>query len=225
MADVKVSHPVAKMLVGQIEEGIAKIEEANKTLLTEETGTPVREIDKVFKDDEKKAELPKELVTLWDKADAAYKIYRENVEAARNQYRVTILGEEAKESSDADETTLKSETKDIRKVVMDALSFLTSFAAGNNLPEVSDWASKVTVPQVGRQGTSTVGAKKPRVYVKVDDVVYESFSQAAAKLSTKEHKYTAGDLATAWNEAGGAEGEFEFEGKTFGITYKPKGNK
>jgi Skp family chaperone for outer membrane proteins len=226
----KKSDPVVDTLLATIDKGIAEIVKANESLLQEESGTSVRDIDKVLKDE--KAEVPADIKKLWAKAEAIRKSYKEAVDAARNKYRLDVLGEEAKESSDEDNTELTEKTREVRKVVMDSLNFIKTYATPNGMLDIVDWANSVEVPQVGRKGTSTAAGKsKPRVYVKnltsghaTEGTVYDSFSKAAADLSTKENKFTAGDLADAWNEAGGNEGEFKYGDFVLNVTLKQKGN-
>ena len=191
-------------LVGIITKGVQEINVGNETLLADETGTPVREIDKILKD--KDADVPKKVRDEFVKSQKAYAAYRESVDRARNMYRTEVLGEEAKNASTLSDEE-KDSLRDTRKLVMETLSFLKTLAAGNKRQDLIKWAEGIAVPQVGRQGTSVVGAKKPRVWVKKGEgdtqVVWGSFSEAAAGLSTKEKKVTAGELAASWQEQGG----------------------
>lgn len=214
--------PIGKILVGQIQEGIKAINEANTVLLEDETGTPIRDIDKALKSTD--TVHPDNIKAFWEKAEEARKVYKENLDNARNLYRTEVLGEEAKEdNSDVDVASIK----ETRKVVMDALQFLTTYATQNGKAELVEFANTTAVPQVGRQGSSIVGSKKPRVFVKVvkdeTETVYESFSLAAVALSSKESKVTASDLAEAWNAAnGGTEGTFSFKDAELTVAFKGK---
>lgn len=223
MATAIKHNPVTKMLADTIEQGIADINSANETLLTEETGTKVSEIDKAFKADDAEKNIPAPAFAAWKVAQEAYEAYRKSVDEARNIYRVEVLKEEPKSSVSEDEKELKETTAAKRKVVMDSITLLVGLAKGNGMNDVAAWAESLSVPQVGRKGTSTVGQKKPRVFVKVDDgTVYDSFTLAAAAISTKDKKFTASDLSEAWNENGGAEGEFKYADHVFAVTFKPK---
>jgi len=224
---VKLNHDgVSKVLYDQVMTSIEKINEANKVLLAEDTGTSVRDIDKALKaatKEDSEVELPQEVVGQWEKAEAAQKVYKENLEAARNYYRTEVLGEEPKTETD---DTDKELVKEVRQVAMNGLTFLQTYAAQNGMDDVLAWIKTVQVPMVGRQGSSSAGAKKPRVFVKIGDTVYDSFSLAAVALSSKDNKVTAGDFAQAWSDAGGEEGEFDFkvgeDVHTVGVTYKTK---
>ena len=216
MAKTATNDPIVSALRTTIDEGLAAIEEANKTLLAEDKGTPVKDIDKALKAGEN---IPEDIAVQWKTAEEAYKVYKENIDAARNAYRTNVLHEEAKDSTgDVNVETVK----EARQVVMNALTFVKGYAQQNGLDDVVQWANTLSVPQVGRQGSSTVGAKKPRVLVKIGDVVHDSFSAAALALSTKEKKVTAGELAEAWNSAGGNEGAFTFGDTELLVTFKPK---
>lgn len=211
------TNPVADMLQKTVEAGIAEIEEANKILLAEdESGTSVREIDKILKGgvpkkegEKPENELPENVLNEFLAALDAKKVYTEHLNNARNAYRTDVLGEDAQEVSE-DEID-KDAVKEKRQEVIKALDFLKTFAGGNGLPELVKWAEEMEVPQVGRKGTSTVsGVKRPRVYVKVNGQVYESFTDAAKDLSNKKWKITASELADMWDGNDGS--EFEFEG-------------
>lgn len=217
---IKSKDAVVSTLVSQVNAGIEEIKKGNEVLLADESGTPVREIDKVLKD--KDAEIPEHVRALWNEAQEAYKKYRESVEAARNGFRTEVLGEDAKDASTLSDEE-KESLKETRALVMGSLEFLKTYANGNNLGDVLEWVKNVSVPQVGRQGSSTVGTKKPRVFVKNGETVYGSFTEAAAGLSTKDRKVTAAELAEAWNSAGAVEGDFTFGDHTLNVTHKPKG--
>ena len=220
------NNPVTAILNTQILEGLAVLNEGNEILLADETGTKVSDIDKalkaeaekIAKDEDYVSELPELVNTSWAEAQEAYTVYRAKVDVARNVYLTEHLGEDAKASGDVDKDALK----ETRTVVMDAIKFLKSFAANNGLVEVEAYADSIQVPQVGRQGVSTVGTKKPRVFVTIDGVQYESFSKAAAAISDKENKVIAGDISSAWTEAGGNAGDFTFGEYTVGIEFKNK---
>lgn len=216
---------VTQLIVGQIEAGLTKIHEANTILLADDSDgtTSVREIDKVLKADAEKevSEFPERVSKAWAEAQAAYITSREKLDAARNIYRTEVLGEEPVSVSEIDKNDLE-ELKELRKAVMESLSFLKTYATANNKADFVEWAESVEVPQIGRKGTSTVtGAKKPRVYVKFNDTTYDSFTQAAAALSSKEAKVTAGDLAEAWADAGSGD-SFTFADVTVNVVPKPK---
>jgi hypothetical protein len=216
---IKSKDAVVSTLVSQIVAGIDEIAKGNEVLLADESGTPVREIDKVLKD--KDSDIPEHVRALWNEAQEAYKKYRESVEAARNGFRTEVLGEDAKAASTLSDEE-KESLKETRGLVMGSLGFLETYANGNNLGDVLEWVKSVSVPQVGRQGSSTVGAKKPRVFVKNGETVYGSFTEAAAGLSSKDNKVTAADLAQAWNDAGGVEGDIQFGDHVLNVTFKPK---
>lgn len=210
---------VTRMLATQVQAGIEKIDAANEILLAEDGGTGDRDIDKLFK--EKKVE-DKASNDLWAKAEKAREAYRKYVTEARNSYRTNVLGEEAKPESDVD----KDAVKDIRKTVMASLSLIKDFANANGLTDVVKWADTVSVPQVGRQGSSGVsGAKKPRARVTFNEKTYESFGEAAkalsAELSTDDNKVEVGssDLVQAWSDAGETE-KFSYREIEFTVTPK-----
>lgn len=213
---------ITRMLAKQIADGVSAINEGNLILLAEdEGGAKVRDIDKAFKDE--KVE-DKEAVKYWNAAEKARKAYREALEAARNAYRVNVLGEEAvSEEPEVDKDALKEQ----RKLVMEALSLLKTYAGANGKKDVVAWADSLEIPQVGRQGTSNVGQKKPRAYVSVSGTVHESFGEAAKAasvlLSTEDNKVnvSSGDLVSAWSAANEAE-TFEFQGLEVKVTLKAK---
>jgi hypothetical protein len=229
--EVSLNHdPVSQMLFDQIVAGIKEIEEANEILLGDESGTSVRDIDKAFKADDASDNIPADIMKAW----VAYQKAAEKAKAlqteARNKYRVEVLGEEEKaESSISDED--KDVLRDKRKVVMDAVTFLNNYAKANNKADVAEWSSSLEIPQVGRKATSSVGGpavKRPRVYVKVNGDVYDTFTQAAQALVKSDPKtykdVTAATLAEAWNSAlGEAEGTFQYDGDTeINVTFKNK---
>src|SRR6266540_4286880 len=213
---------MTKALHKQITEGIQQINEANKVLLATDDGTPTKDIDKVLKDEN--ADVPEEIRVAWKTAQEALVVYKTNAELARNSYRVDVLGEEPKQEQD--EAALKEELKEVRTVVTNALTFLKSYATQNKMDDIVEWVGTVAVPHPGRQGASVTGVKKPRVNVRVDGALHGSFGEAAAALSDKDNKFTAGNLAEAWKEAGGEEGEFTFSigevEHTLEVTSKPK---
>lgn len=231
MSFPQVADPVASMLGGQIESGLAAIEEANKTLLAnDDAATGVREIDKALKDyvpseNNDVSDKDKDIVKAVSNLEKARKAFKAAQEQARNLYRVNVLHEDEVTESDTDEDALKEQVKAKRKLVMEAITLLTSYAENNGLTEVLNWAKTLAVPQVGRQGASSVGQKKPRAYVSVGDKVFESFGEAAkhvsTTLSTEDNKVevTSPDLVTAWVEAGEKE-TFDFQGLTIKVTPK-----
>lgn len=228
----QVADPVATMLGQQILEGINAISEANETLLASESGeTGVREIDKALKEYDAEAEnADKDIVKARDRMNKAREAFKKAQEDARNLYRTNILGVEAVSESDVDEDSLKEATKEKRKVTMQAVALLTSYGEQNNLTEVVNWAKNLAIPQVGRQGASSVGAKKPRAYVSVNGTTHDSFGEAAKAVSTllssdnNKVEVSSPDLVTAWVEAG--EGDsFEFQGLTVKVTPKETNKK
>lgn len=227
--EVSLNHdPVSQMLYDQIVAGIQEIEAANEILLGDESGTPVRDIDKAFKAEDASDNIPSEVLKTWVAYTKAAEKAKALLTEARNKYRTEVLGEDEKaESSISDED--KDVLRDKRKVIMDAVSFLNNYAKANNKADVSEWASSLEVPQVGRKATSSVGGpsvKRPRVYVKVNGEVFDTFTQAALSLSKREgaEKVTAADLAESWNKAlGEAEGTFQYDDDTeINVTFKNK---
>lgn len=224
-----VADPVASMLGNQIAEGIAKIAAANEVLLANESSeTGVREIDKALKDyiktdendlSDKNQDIVK-AVAAQEKARAAFKAAQEK---ARNLYRTEVLGVE--EVTEGDENVDVESLKETRKVVMQAVTLLNSYSENNNLADVLTWAKNLEIPQVGRQGSSTVGQKKPRARVSVGDKTFESFGEAAKHLSvllsTEDNKVevTSPDLVSAWVDAGEKE-EFTYQGHALRVTPK-----
>lgn len=223
------TNPVAKMLIDQIVANLSVIDEANKVLLAEtEQGSGVREIDKALKDYKGDNDELKKAVAKANKAREAAKKAQTD---ARNLYRTQVLGEE--EQTESDEEVDVDEVKNTRKMVMEAVTLLKSFADSNSLEDEKAWANSLQIPQVGRQGSSAVGQKKPRAFVKVADKTHDSFGEAAKdlsdRLSTKDEKgkvteaveVTSGDLVLAWDEAGGEDGTtFDFRGVSVTVTKK-----
>lgn len=221
MNAITFTDPLATALAEQALAAIEKVVAGNEELTgeTSDGTTSVREIDKVLRDDE--VEKPESISKAWQKYVAAEEKAKALKEEARNLYRTEVLGEEEKQEtvSNVDKDALK----EIRKTAMETLSFLCTYGKANGKKEIVEWAESISVPSVGRAGSSGItGNKKPRVFVKVDGTVYDSFTLAAQGLSTKEQKFTAGELSAAWAEAGGAEGEFDYSGRTFDVTFKPK---
>lgn len=227
----QVADPVATMLGQQIEEGIAAIVQANETLLAnEDTSTGVREIDKELKtflasETNDVSEKDPEIVKAVTQLEKARDSFKKAQEKARNLYRVNVLHEDEVTESDVDEDALKETVKAKRKLVMEAIALLTGYAEMNGLGDVSSWAKTLSVPQVGRQGASTVGQKKPRAYVSVNGTTHDSFGEAAKAASTllssedKKIEVTSPDLVTAWVEAGESE-SFDFQGLAIKVTPK-----
>lgn len=227
----QVADPVATMLGQQIEQGIAAIVEANETLLAnEDTSTGVREIDKELKgflasESNDVSEKDQDIVKAVAQLEKAREAFKKAQEKARNLYRVNVLHEDEVTESDVDEDALKETVKAKRKLVMEAIGLLTGYAEMNGLGDVASWAKTLSVPQVGRQGASTVGQKKPRAYVSVNGTVHESFGEAAKAASTllsaedNKVEVTSPDLVTAWVEAGETE-TFDFQGLTVKVTPK-----
>lgn len=222
--------PVAGMLVSKILEGIASVVEANKTLLAADEGAAgVREIDKALKDfipseTNDVSEKDEEVVKAVKQLESARKAFKTAQEKARNAYRVNILHEEEVEEkeSDVDSDAVKAQ----RKLVMEAVTLLKSYAELNKLPELVKWSNALSVPQVGRQGSSSVGQRKPRAYVTVDDNTHNSFGEAAKALSTllstddNKVEVTSNDLVVAWDEA--STDSFDFQGHTVRVAEKEK---
>jgi hypothetical protein len=220
--------PLPRMIEEQVLKGIDAISEINKVLLAEESGTPVRDLDKELKAEAEKvakgetSDLPVEVLSDWTEAQDAYKVYREKVEAARNSLR-KAKGEE--ETSGEVTPEQKEQAQEIRKTVNDAIKFVIGYAEGNNLTDTVDYFKSLEVPQVGRAGSSTVGSRKPRVFVFVDDAdtPHESFTEASKKLSTKEQAVSVSDLVSAWDAVGAEDGAtFEFGGHKVRVVAKPK---
>lgn len=227
--EVTLNHdPVSQMLFDQIVAGIQEIDSANEVLLGDENGTSVRDIDKAFKAEDAEENIPPEIRKAWKAYTSAAEKAKKLQTDARNLYRTEVLGEDEKaESSITDED--KDVLRDKRKVIMDAVTFLNNYAKANNKADVAEWASALEVPQVGRKATSSVGGpavKRPRVFVKVNGEVFDTFTQAALHLSKVEgaEKVTAADLAEAWNSAlGEAEGDFQYDADTsINVTFKNK---
>lgn len=230
MAEVQ-HDDVTRMLANQIEEGIAKINEANSVLLAEVDGqTGVREIDKALKDfvasetndvSDKDQDIVKAVAGL----EKARESFKKAQEKARNLYRTNILGED--EVSEAENDVDVDTIKQTRKAVMAAVTLLVDYAEMNKNSSLAEWAKGIEVPQVGRQGSSAVGQKKPRAYVTVGDTTHDSFGEAAKALSVllstddKKVSVTSPDLVSAWVAAGEPE-TFTFEGQTVKVTEKSK---
>ena len=214
---------ITRMLVTQIDEGIAKINEANAVLLAEEeSGTSLRDIDKALKENKhENADVSK----AWEKAEKAREAYKKLVTEARNLYRTQVLGED--EVSTSSDDVDKDAVKEVRKMVMEAVGFLKTYATANGKTDIVKYVDSLAIPQVGRQGVSNVGQKKPRAYVSVDGTVHESFGEAAKALSVLltegDNKVTisSGDLVQAWS-ANGEKDEFEFQGHAIKVTAKEK---
>lgn len=216
--EVKLKHDaVTQALFDQVVSAKAQIDKANETLLADESGTSVRDIDKVLKNDAD--DLPKDVKEASAAARKANEEWKRLQDAARNLYRTKVLGEDEKAESDIDVETLK----DLRKAAHETIGFLQTYAKGNGKTDVLNWVETFDLPQVGRKGSSRVGASKPRVYVKVGDTVYGSFTEASQGLSSKDNKVTVAELTEAWNAGnGGEEGTFQFGEHTITITAKPK---
>lgn len=219
-----VSHDgVTQMLAEQINAGIAQINEGNEILLSaEDSETGNRDIDKLFKDEKVENE---KAVKAYKKAQDLREKFRAAVNEYRNVYRTEVLGEEEKaDTPDVDKDALK----EVRTTVLSAIKLAIDYARSNNKQDVVKWAESISVPQVGRQGSSTAGGvKKPRAYVKFNDSVYESFGEAAkaltSTLSTEDNKVevTSPILVQAWVDAGESE-TFDFHGVKVTVTPKEK---
>jgi hypothetical protein len=211
--------PLISTLGAQIVSGIEAIIEANKTLLADESGTGVREIDKALK--EYKGD-DKEIAKAVADQEKARESFKKAQEKARNLFRTKVLGEDEQEESDVDKEVVQKQ----RKLTMEAVNLVKQYAEQNNQPEVVKWAETLSIPQVGRQGTSTVGGRKPRAYVTVNGTTHNSFGEAAKAasvlLSTEDAKVevTSPDLVSAWDEA--KKDEFEFQGLKVKVAEKEK---
>lgn len=219
---------MTRLLTEQITDGIAELNEANKVLLASESGTGVRDIDKELKnyvktDDNDVSDKDEEVVKAVAAYEKARKAFKTAQEKARNLYRTNVLNEDAVEEPDVDKDALQQ----VRSVVNEAVKMLKIYAEANNKTAFVQWVSTLEIPQVGRQGTSVVGQKKPRAFVTVGDTVTDSFGEAAklvsAALSTDDNKVTvsAGDLIGAWVEANEPE-TFTYSGQTLTVREKPK---
>lgn len=215
-------NPVVTMLIDQVAEGFQVIAEANAVLLESDSGTGVREIDKALKEyDEKDESADPEIVKSISALEKSRKAFKAAQEKARNLYRTNVLGEDEIAEPDVD----KDEVKKRRQMVMDAVNLLKQFGDTNGLKGVVRWCETLSVPQVGRQGSSTVGQKKPRARVTTDGHIHESFGEAAkwlsSSLSSDDNKVviTSGDLVQAWVDEAEAE-EFQFRGHTIGVQEK-----
>lgn len=224
--------PVATMLGDQIQTNVQAIIEANEVLLNQEDSSAGnREIDKKLKEliAEEGKDLPedadKDVVKAVAKMVKAKLAYTTALGEARNLYRTNVLHEDAvtETESSVDEDAVKEK----RKVVMQAVTLLKSYAGQNGLADVEAWANNLAIPQVGRQGSSTVGGKKPRARVTVNGTTHETFGEAAKALTTllssDENKVTvtSNDLVAAWSEQGEKE-TFDFQGQTVRVTPKEK---
>lgn len=214
---------VTLLLATTIENGVAEINKANEVLLAEESGTGVREIDKALKENSDNDDFDAEAKKFWAAAEKARQSYKDALEKARNAYRKNVLNEEAVETVEVDKDAVKEQ----RKMVMEAVNLLKTYAGANGKKDVVAWVESLSIPQVGRQGTSNVGQKKPRAYVSVNGTRHDSFGEAAKAaseiLSTEDNKVTvsSGDLVAAWDAAGEAE-SFEFQGLAVTVEAKNK---
>lgn len=214
---------VTLLLATTIENGVAEINKANEVLLAEESGTGVREIDKALKENSDNDDFDAEAKKFWVAAEKARQSYKDALEKARNAYRKNVLNEEAVETVEVDKDAVKEQ----RKMVMEAVNLLKTYAGANGKKDVVAWVESLSIPQVGRQGTSNVGQKKPRAYVSVNGTRHDSFGEAAKAaseiLSTEDNKVTvsSGDLVAAWDAAGEAE-SFEFQGLAVTVEAKNK---
>lgn len=224
MTHTHLDNPVVKTLWETIDKGIEQITAANEILLGDDADgkTSVREIDKIVKDaadPESSTEVPESITKAfarYQKAQAAAKAAQSEY---RNLYRTEVLGEEEVTSSE-DEVD-KDALKDTYAAVKKSIEFLVSFAKGNGLKDTVQEAESLAVPQVGRRGTSSAtGVKRPRVYVDVDGDIYNSFTEAALALTSKDNKVTAADLNEAWDQEDGS--SFTFGEHTVKVTAKPK---
>ena len=194
---------VTQLLFDQINEGIEKINKANETLLAEEEqGAGLREIDKALKENKHENE---NVSNLFAAAETLREQFKKALDEARNAYRTEVLKEEAKApTAEVDKDAVKEQ----RKITMEAVGLIKSYATANGKSDVVAWADSLSIPQVGRAGSSVVGQKKPRAYVSVNGTRHESFGEAAKAasvlLSNEDNKVTvtSGDLVHAWSENG-----------------------
>lgn len=210
---------VTAMLADQVEKGIAEIVAANEILLSSENSeTGVRAITTLFKEGKVEDEAS---VKAWEKAVKAIETAANLKSAALNLYRVNVIGEEAQDDTgDVDKDAVKEQ----RKTVMASLALMKNFALGNQLSDVISWADSVSVPQVGRNGASSVGGtKKPRAYVSFNGTTHDSFGEAAKAFSSIDGNatITSQDLVQAWSDNGEAD-SFKFAETEFTVVAKVK---
>lgn len=219
----KLSHDaVTQLLFDQINDGIEKINKANEVLLAEEeAGAGLREIDKALKENKHENE---NVSTLWKNAEELREQFKKALDEARNAYRTEVLKEEAKApTAEVDKDSVKEQ----RKITMEAVNLIKSYATANGKTDVVAWAEALSIPQVGRQGSSVVGQKKPRAYVSVNGTRHDSFGEAAKAasvlLSSEDNKVTvsSGDLVSAWSENNEAT-SFDYNGLTVEVELKKK---
>lgn len=218
MTETLVHDAVTQLLFDQVSEKIGTIAKANESLLADDSGTGVREIDKALKEGVEN----KKIQSLWNQAEKARTVYKETVEKARNLYRTEVLKEDEVTESDVDKDAVKQD----RKMVMEAVSLLKTYASANGMKDIVKWADNLSIPQVGRQGSSNVGQKKPRAFVSVDGTVYNSFGEAAKSFGDKENPstVTSANLVSA-HEAAGSPETFTYEGHSIKVVLKPKAAK
>lgn len=212
---------VTKALAEQVVTGIREIADANVILLSSDGDTGNRAIDTAFKEGTVE---DKESLTAWAKYEKARDAAKEALAKARNTYRVNVLDEEESSEEEVD----KAKVQETRKMVLTSLGLIDTFATMNNLSDVVTWAQGISVPQVGRKGSSGVGgARKPRAFVSFNDATHDSFGEAAkalsAALSTEDKKVvvSAGDLAQAWSD-NGEKDSFSYQGIDFKVALKAK---
>lgn len=219
----KLSHDaVTQLLFDQINDGIEKINKANEVLLAEEeAGAGLREIDKALKENKHENE---NVSTLWKNAEELREQFKKALDEARNAYRTEVLKEEAKApTAEVDKDSVKEQ----RKITMEAVNLIKSYATANGKTDVVAWAEALSIPQVGRQGSSVVGQKKPRAYVSVNGTRHDSFGEAAKAasvlLSSEDNKVTvsSGDLVSAWSENNEAT-SFDYNGLAVEVELKKK---
>ena len=170
---------VTRLLATTIENGVAEINKANEVLLAEESGTGVRDIDKALKESVDNDDFDAESKKFWVAAEKARQAYKDALEKARNAYRKNVLGEDEQETVEIDKDAVKEQ----RKMVMEAVSLLKTYATANGKKDIVAWVDGLSIPQVGRQGTSNVGQKKPRAFVTVNGTRHDSFGEAAKAAS------------------------------------------
>jgi len=203
---------VTRALAETVVTSIAKVEEYNKAHATDSSGPTTADIDKMlvaisegkFTPGEGQSAPSKEVSDAAKRFAKAQAQFKEIAKAARDALKQNVLGQEVSDEPDTDE----EEIKQIRKVAYETVSLIANMAKMSGLTDVQEWAERLPVPQVGRQGVSLVGQTKPRAQVKMGETVFDSFALAAKGLSealsdadTKVEVKT-GDLIQAWTDAG-----------------------
>lgn len=202
---------LTKKLVEQVATAYKEITEANEAV-AQDSGTGDSEVSRQLKsytgDDQ-------EIIAASKKATEARAALKSLNDTVRNLYRTKVLNEDPQNSatlSDEDESRLRND----RKLAMSSLTLLQQYAERRQYDDVAKWANSLAFPQVGSKGTSTVGQKKPRAYVKVDGTSHGSFGPAAKSLNV-----SVSDLVSAYTDADEAE-IFTFNDHKIEVIPKPK---